>query len=273
MSEIVQELGTPSMFEAMEANFAEEMMCFGRGLPGGIVQEGPELWWFYTGRPHLNGVTMTRLAHNNTVSIDKKITEALDFFRARHTQTHWAIAPATRPTDLAMYLLAHGFTKVGEDSNMAIDLQTMNEEMPSHPELVIQEIADLETLKIHRAISMSGFDSTPEVAQAYYDNYKANGFGKGTPWHHYIARLNDTPVGIASLLLYAGVAGMYGIATLPKARRQGIGAALTVHTMQEARSLGYRIAILAPSHMGLQMYRTIGFQEVGMTHYYLASQQ
>ncbi len=269
----MQNIGTPSMLEAMEANFAEEMMCFGRGLPGGIVQEGPEVWWFYTGRLHLNGVTMARLAHNDTASIDKKITEALDFFSTRNTSTHWAVSPATQPADLATHLQAHGFTKVGEDINMAIDLQTINKVVPSRPELVIQEITDLKTLKIQRDISMRGFGSTQEVAQTYYDNYAATGFGKGTQWHHYIAWLSDTPVGIASLLLHAGIAGIYGVATLPEVRKQGIGATLTQHTMREARALGYHAAILASSQMGLHMYQTLGFQEVGMTYYYLESQR
>ncbi len=273
MSQIVQELGTPAMLAAMETNFAEEMMSFGRVLPGGIVREGPELWWFYTGRPHLNGVTMTRLASNDRAYVDERITEALDFFSRRNTTTHWSISSATCPADLATHLQARGFVKVGEDINMAIDLHTMNEEMPFRPELVIQEIADLETLKIQRDISMRGFDSTLEVAQTYYDNYVATGFGKGKPWHHYIAWLSDTPVGIASLLLQAGIAGIYGIATLPEARKQNIGTALTYHTMQEARALGYHVAILAPSQMGLRMYHTIGFQEVGMTYYYLAPQK
>ncbi len=75
------------------------------------------------------------------------------------------------------------------------------------------------------------------------------------------------------LLLHAGIAGIYGVATLPETRKQGIGAALTLYTMREARALGYRVAILAPSHMGLHMYQTLGFQEVGMTYYYLWAQQ
>ena len=273
MSQIVQELGTPAMLAAMEANFAEEMMSFGRVLPGGIVREGPELWWFYTGRPHLNGVTMTHLASNDKAYMDERISEALDFFSTRNTTTHWSISPATRPADLATYLQTRGFVKVGRDINMALDLHIMNEGMPFHTELVIKEIADLETLKIQRDISMCGFDSTSEVAQTYHDNYVADGFGKGKPWHHYIAWLSDTPVGIASLLLHAGIAGIYGVTTLPEARKQGIGAALTRYVMQEARALGYHVAILAPSQMGLHMYYSIGFQEVGMTHYYLASHQ
>jgi len=273
MSEIVQVLGTPAMLEAMEANFAEEMMCFGHVLPGGMVQEGPELWWFYTGRPYLNGVTMTHLAQDDKTSIDKKITEALDFFSTRNTTMHWALSPATRPADLATHLQARGFSKVGEDINMAIDLHTMDEDMLSRPGLVIKEIADLTTLEIQRDISVRGFGSTPEGAQTYYDSFAANGFGKGTPWHHYIAWLGDTAVGVASLLLHAGIAGIYGVATLPETRKQGIGAALTLYTMREARALGYRVAILAPSHMGLHMYQTLGFQEVGMTYYYLWAQQ
>ncbi len=273
MSEMLQELGTPAMLEAMEANFAEEMMCFGRALPGGEVQEGPELWWFYTDRPYLNGVTRTHLVSNDKAYVDKKITEALEYFTARNTTTHWAISPATQPFDLATHLQTRGFTKVGEDINMAIDLRSMTENIVMPPELVLKEVGDAEMLKIHSAISVRGFDATAESARSYYDNYLASGFGNRMPWHHYIAWLHDTPVGISSLLLHAGLAGIYGVATIPEARKQGIGAALTLHAMQEARTLGYNIAILAPSHMGLNIYRRLGFREVGMTYYYLWSQK
>ncbi len=273
MSKIVQEIGSQTMLEAMEANFAEEMMCFGRVLPGGFVKEGPELWMFYTGRPHLNGVTMTHLASNDTTYIDKKITETLNFFGIRNTKTHWSVSPTTQPANLATHLQAHDFVGVGKDMHMAIDLQTMSQPKPLHPELVISEIMDRDTLKIQRDISRICFDATLEGAQTYYDCYAANGFGNGKPWHHYIAWLSDTPVGIASLQLYAGIAGIYGVATLPEARKQGIGAALTQHAMKEARALGYHIAVLSPSQMGLHMYRTIGFQEVGTTYYYLELQQ
>ncbi len=273
MNEIIQGIGTPAMVEAMAANFAEEMMCFGRMLPGGTVQEGPELWMFYTGRPSLNGVTMTRLAHTNTAYVDKKITEMLDFFSTRNLSTHWSVSPATRPVDLATHLQTRGFTQVGMDMNMALDVQTVKLSIRSHPKLVIKEIVDLETLKIQRDISKIGFDSTEEGAQTYYESYVANGFGEGKPWHHYIALLSNTPVGIASLLLHAGIAGIYGVATLPNARKQGVGTALTLHTMQEARNLGYHVAILSPSSIGLHMYRTIGFKEVGTTYHYLKTQE
>ena len=64
---------------------------------------------------------------------------------------------------------------------------------------------------------------------------------------------------IASLLLHAGVAGIYGVATLPEARRQGIGAAMTRHVLQEAFVRDYRVAVLSPTQMGLNIYQQIGF--------------
>lgn len=268
MITIIQELGTPSMMRAMEANFTEEMICFGRVLPGGEIYEDAELGWFYTGRPHLNDVTYTHLAQDTDEYVNKKISEVLTYFSPRNVSVAWVISPITQPAQLATSLEARGFTRVGGDSNMAIDLHQMNENIPAPSDLLIKEIEDTETLKLHNAISKVSFESSPETAQSYYECYVGNGFGHGRPWHHYMAWLSDTPVAIASLLLHAGVAGIYGVATLPEARRQGIGAALTLHAMYVARSLGYKIAILAPSEMGTNMYRSIGFQEVGNAHYY-----
>ncbi len=265
---IIQELGTPAMMRAMEANFTEEMMCFGRVLPGAEVHEDAELGWFYTGRPHLNDVTYTHLAQDNSEYVDKKISEVLAYFSARNASVAWVISPITYPPQLATSLEARGFTRIGGDSNMAIDLHQMNENIPAPSNLVIKEIEDVETLKLHSPIARIGFDTSQETSQSYYECYVGNGFGDGKPWHHYIAWLDNKAVAVATLLLHAGVAGIYGVATLPEARRQGIGAALTLHTMRVARSLGYRIAILAPSEMGMNVYRSIGFQEVGIAHYY-----
>ncbi len=268
MDTIIQELGTSAMMRAMEANFVEEMMCFGRVLPGAEVHEDAELGWFYTGRPNLNDVTYTHLAQDNSDYVDKKITEVLTYFSPHNVSVAWVISPITQPQQLATSLEARGFTRVGGDSNMAIDLHQMNENIPAPANLVIKEIEDAETLKLHSPIARIGFDTSQETSQNYYECYVGNGFGNSKPWHHYIAWLNDKPVAIASLLLHAGIAGIYGVATLPEARRQGIGAALTLYAMRVARSLGYRIAILAPSEIGMNMYRSIGFQEVGNAHYY-----
>lgn len=270
MSDILpsKDIGTPAMLEAIEANLAEEMMCFGRGTPGGEVHEDTELYWFITGRPYLNGVTRTYLVRDDQAYIEAKIAETRDRFQARGVGFNWAVGPMMRPSNLGTYLENHGFSHRHEDTAMAVDVQAIHEDLPTPAELVIRECQDTEMLRAWLPVSMKGFNAAEDSTAIYYENYVNIGFGEGTPWHHYVGWLHNEAVGVASLLLHAGVAGIYGVASVPEVRRQGVGTAMTLHTLRKARALGYRIAILTPSKMGIGIYRRIGFQEYGSIHHY-----
>jgi len=144
----------------------------------------------------------------------------------------------------------------------------MREDIQLNVELSITEIKDLEHLRILRTIEMKGFGATERGAQQYYDVYAGEGFGYGLPWHHFIGWLRGAPVAIASLLYHAGVAGIYGVTTIPEARRQGVGATMTLYALRYARATGYRIAILSPTAMSEAIYRRIGFNDYCKLHHY-----
>jgi GNAT superfamily N-acetyltransferase len=76
----------------------------------------------------------------------------------------------------------------------------------------------------------------------------------------YLARLDGAPVGTASAQIGAGVVGLYCVSVLPAARRQGVGAAVSLAALREARRQGYHFGVLGASEMGESVYRRLGFK-------------
>ena len=85
--------------------------------------------------------------------------------------------------------------------------------------------------------------------------------GSGGRWRHYLGRLGGEPVATSALFFAAGVAGVYCVSTIESARRRGIGAAVTLAALREARDLGHGLAVLTSSEMGYSVYRKLGFVE------------
>ncbi len=260
MNAIVPDLSAPELTGAIEANLAEEVEIFGRALPGGEIYRDAELVRFSTRRSFFNGVHHIRFASAEKAYVDAKIAETLAYFRARDLPCMWVIGPSVQPADLATRLLEHGLTFLNEAPALVLDLSTTDRDAPALEGLAIQEARNAKELLPLLELEAQCFDASEEIARYYYDTYVATGFGSGQPWHHYIGILHGRPVAMAALLLHAGVAGIYGVGTLPEARRQGIGATLVRHALHQARAAGYRVALLTPTDMSLRIYQRPGFQ-------------
>jgi GNAT superfamily N-acetyltransferase len=75
-----------------------------------------------------------------------------------------------------------------------------------------------------------------------------------------LARLDDQPVGTAIAASDGTVLNVAGVAVVRQARRQGIGAHLTLACLATAPTLP---AVLSSSEDGHPVYRTLGFRDVG----------
>ena len=255
MNQILQDMSEQAVIAAIEANLAEEMASFGRYLPGAELHEDPEMQWIITNL--FNAVIRTQIT---TTEIASRLDATLAHFKARGvTSMGWSVSPSTRPADLVTQLQARGFKHLEDHLCMAADLQALDEDNATPENLRITRVGDEEMLKTYAHVSQRGFASSENDIQCYYDTYARVGFGEQAPWQHYIGWLDDEPIAVSSLLLHAGVAGIYGVTTVPEARRQGVGAAMTLAALRAARKRGYRSGILTPSDMGLGVYRRLGF--------------
>jgi ribosomal protein S18 acetylase RimI-like enzyme len=77
-----------------------------------------------------------------------------------------------------------------------------------------------------------------------------------------VARGADGPLAIGTYQHAEGVAEVVGVATLPAARRQGLGAAVTALLARHARDAGLRVFLSAQDETVARVYERVGFRRV-----------
>lgn len=259
MSVVLQDLSAQALVTAIEANLFEFASLL-RHWPQAEVHDDPELLWTITDIPFalFNSIFRAQLRPEN---VDAAIQAAISRCRSRGVPLMWWTGPSTRPDDLGAYLEARGFTHTMDSPGMAADLRTLNEGVSTPSDLIIKQVSDVDTLKQWCRVFALGFGMPDFVEGAWLDAFASVGLGARQPLRHYLGWSRGKPVAASTLLLGAGVAGIYNVVTVPDARRQGIGATMTLAALREACTLGYRIGILHASDMGLGVYCKTGFQE------------
>jgi len=110
--------------------------------------------------------------------IDTKIDVALAPFTARRMPMLWWIGPVTRPAGLGARLEAHGLTHAEDVPGMALDLVSFNPDLPTPPDLEIQQVADEGTLMEWSRVVATCFDVPPEHVGQVCDLFAAAGYGE-----------------------------------------------------------------------------------------------
>ena len=135
--------------------------------------------------------------------------------------------------------------------------------LPLPADLTIEEVSNMASA--HEWVDVSTLvyrGAEHPVLPEEYAIEERMGFGARLPNRRWVARLGGVTVGTSSIFLGAGVAGLYNVTTLPEARGQGIGAAVTLAALAAARDAGYHVAVLQASPMGFPVYARLGFREV-----------
>lgn len=145
---------------------------------------------------------------------------------------------------------------------MVAELSKMNESVLSTTPagFVIQEIENEAQLYDFKKVFVETYAIPEWAGQAWVDATLKIGIGK-TPWRIFVGYLNTLPVATNMLFNGAGVASVYAVATIPSAQGKGIGAAITLKPLLEARDKdGYKYGVLFSTEMGVKVYERVGFR-------------
>ena len=260
MSDILRDLSQASMAHANEANqYASTPFLY--NLPGAEVYKGDDVSWCITDIPAspCNVVFNARLKPDYVDSVIKSVIEKA---RTKYVPIRWYVGRNTEPADLGESLVSHGFITDGPAPMMAVDLQTLKEDTRTLSGLNVIEVKDTDNLKIWTNVASRGFGGTPQSEIAHFRWFSAV-LELGLPMRFYLAVHNGVPVATSQLLLAEGVAGIDRVATVPEARNQGIGYAITLHPLLEAREMGYQAGTIQANEAGARVYHRMGFWKCG----------
>ena len=82
-------------------------------------------------------------------------------------------------------------------------------------------------------------------------------------FHLLAARIDGEMVAAALAYDFGGDSGIYNVGTVERARRRGLGTALTAAQVHDARARGCRTASLQSTPMAERVYSAVGFRDLG----------
>ncbi len=255
-----------AMVAAIEANTRAFYVTTGHAA-GAEERADADIHWIVgtSPIPAHNSVVRANLA---PATADARITDVRARLQARGVRGAWHLTPSMSPSDLHTRLQTHDFVYRGDQIAMAADLHHLPTAPTLPPGCEVVPVRDDQMLNTWRNIMGQGLGGTEPVLDWVENIFRQIGYGDDTGWRHYLGYLNDQPVATASLLCAEGVAGIYFVATIPTARRQGIGGGMTYAALHDAYQQGCRVAVLTSSELGYSVYQRLGFQEYCRIGYY-----
>jgi ribosomal protein S18 acetylase RimI-like enzyme len=268
MKKLLTELsGRKSVKSAIKANWEAYHYCLAQS-PSVELSIGRYLTWLMTDLPDhfMNLVVCNQLPSEGA---DDLIENALAHFRSLNIRKlSWLTNAEMSPSRINKLLLAHGLEfRDSFATEMAVDLSLVSDDLPTHPDLKIVPVDDEGMLKEWIHVASVGFRIGEKFEKVWYDFFV--GTVLDMRFQTYLALSDGKPVGTSQLFLSEGVAGIYNVTCIPEARGQGIGSAVTLAPLLEARQMGYQMGVLQASQKGYNVYRRLGFQDFGKLSIYL----
>lgn len=231
-------------------------------MAGPGVEIEPEFLRLVTGEPHPFG-NFVCMSHPVDVESTERALEPLMHCNAP------AAALFVGPIDDAVHrtLVAKGFERHGGMPAMAVEIDKLPDTaLPVG--YTFERVSRRDQREVWGDVFSRGYELPPRVGAAFAGGINGDDKEDASIQYFWILK-GDTPVCTSLFYLEDGVAGIYGVATLPEERGKGLGAHVTAEPLRMAHKLGYRIGVLQASEPGYPVYRRIGFSDFGEIPLYI----
>lgn len=182
----------------------------------------------------------------------------------------WRVGPSAESAALRARLEAAGVQPSEAQPAMLADLADLPPP-PAIDGLVIATARGPEERRAWGRLAIAAFEMDPDLGIAMGGCEATIPARMFDDQPRYTGHLDGEAVAVSSLVMTDGLAGIYAVATLPHARRRGIGRAMTLHAMAEGLRRGAKMATLQATSMGRPVYEGIGFRTAFDYQTYLQS--
>jgi hypothetical protein len=264
---IFDELSNEQLAAAADENLATHMSWLQRHTPGMQVFADEQLVVVDCGLPTdtFNTVCRARLVEN---TMRERILRVATHFAMVQRPFAWWVGPSDQPADLGEALAQAGFRQVESAVAMAADLRTLHPTDLAPQGLRIERATTAQQIGDFAALLVPLWTPPDEFVRQYYEATTPALLSADAPIHLYVGYLGDTPVATAELTIGGDAAGLYSVVTVEAHRRKGIGGAMTLRPLLDAREMGLKIGVLQASPEGERVYARIGFRPTGLYREY-----
>jgi len=193
---------------------------------------------------------------------EEEIDGAIEYFASKNLPFMWWSS--------AKILETKGFQSGGILTGIALDIsQGVPANTAASSDLKIKIVQSDSELESFTNLAANAFAMNPKATEQWLA--LNDSVMKKDEQVHFMAYLNGTPVGTATLSVAPSSAGIWNLATLPEHRKHGIGGALVHAALVEAKKRHHDqvMAILMPKGMAWGLFTKMGFKAVCEFPFYI----